>query len=91
MEDQDTCSCCIDPAGGDSAACPSCGVEMVCGSVFPLLRYIADSAAGMPDLYSGYGVRLFASSLSLPAMFFILHLVVKKIFCGVFFIQHGNM
>ena len=34
MEDQDTCSCCIDPAGRDSAACPSCGVEMVCSSVF---------------------------------------------------------
>lgn len=51
---------------------------------FPLLRYIADSAAEMPDLYSGYGVRLFASSLSLPAMFFILHLVVKKIFLRSF-------
>ena len=47
---------------------------------FPLLRYAMDPAAGMPDLYSGYGVRLFASSVSLPAMFFILHLVVKKIF-----------
>lgn len=47
---------------------------------FPLLRYIVDSAAGMPDLYSGYGVRLFASSLSLPAMFFILYLVVKRSF-----------
>lgn len=54
------------------------------GVYFPLLRYIADSAAGMPDLYSGYGVRLFASSLSLPAMFFILHLVVKKIFLRSF-------
>ena len=51
---------------------------------FPLLRYIVDSAAEMPDLYSGYGVRLFASSLSLPAMFFILHLVVKKIFLRSF-------
>ena len=51
---------------------------------FPLLRYIADSAAEMPDLYSGYGVRLFTSSLSLPAMFFILHLVVKKIFLRSF-------
>lgn len=54
------------------------------GVYFPLLRYIVDSAAGMPDLYSGYGVRLFASSLSLPAMFFILHLVVKKIFLRSF-------
>lgn len=50
------------------------------GVYFPLLRYIVDSAAEMPDLYSGYGVRLFASSLSLPAMFFILHLVVKRFF-----------
>lgn len=54
------------------------------GVYFPLLRYIADSAAEMPDLYSGYGVRLFTSSLSLPAMFFILHLVVKKIFLRSF-------
>lgn len=47
---------------------------------FPLLRYAMDHAAGMPDLYGYYGARLFASSVSLPAMFFIPLFVLKKLF-----------
>lgn len=80
MEDQDTCPFHIYPAGGGVAACPSCRTEWFVEVYFPLLRYAMDHAAGMPDLYGYYGARLFASSVSLPAMFFIPLFVLKKLF-----------